>query len=111
MNHLARVSLAVISLGALTACPPQMDPNIGTITVHNADKTDHAVLITQEDNCTLGLHSKVYSNNTTTFDVDRTTGSWMCVDEVGPAIKLEDGKVYEIKNGRLDFRNELQQGF
>ena len=108
MNHVLRVSLAILSLVALTACPPGMDPNIGTITIHNADKTDHAVLITQEDACTLGLHSKVYSNNTTTFDVDRTTGSWMCVDEVGPAIKLEDGKVYEIKNGRLDFRNELK---
>lgn len=92
---------ACASLAALTACIPGMDPNIGTVTMQNTDDQQYELLISQEESCIMGTRTRILPNTQTTFDIDKTTGGWICIGESPPPIPVKDGMNYLLRNGRL----------
>lgn len=96
MRHLC--AALILALG-LTACQQALTPT-GTITVKNEDGQRWPLLITTEDNCTLGLHTSIQPNTQTTFDIELSGKSYVCVNEQGPPIELENNGTYVIEGGR-----------
>ncbi|MCB9743102.1 MAG: hypothetical protein H6741_32920 [Alphaproteobacteria bacterium] len=94
-----RILFAAAALLALSACDPAINPS-GTITVKNEDGQKWQLLITTEEACTLGLHTSINPNTQTTFDVDLTTKNYVCVNEQGPPIEIENNGNYIIEGGR-----------
>ncbi|MCB9758494.1 MAG: hypothetical protein H6739_01510 [Alphaproteobacteria bacterium] len=98
---MTRTLTATCGLAVLVGCQMAADPTIGTINVKNADATKWSLLITNDEACTIGLRTSINQNTQTTFDVDKTLDSFVCVDEKKPAIKVNAGESYEIRGGRI----------
>lgn len=102
-------ALALIpALALLTACPPGMDPNIGTITVKNTDAHRQELLISEEATCGLGLNTSIENNTITTFDVDKRVTSYVCMGKGSSGYEVKDGGNYLIRGGRIAETDDLQ---
>lgn len=96
------------ALALLTACPPGMDPNIGTITVKNADNQRQELMLSQEQSCGLGVRTSIETNTITTFDVDKTQPTYVCMGQRPPGYEVKDGASYLIRGGRISETDPLQ---
>jgi hypothetical protein len=81
--------LAITSLFAFQA--------LASVTLSNKDSREYKILIASSDSCFSGTHTSIGSNTTTTVDA-----GYLCINEEKPAYKLEDGKRYVIKDGKVE---------
>lgn len=74
----------------------------GMITVHNDEAREISVLISDTEDCVIGMHSSVNPEATRTFDImtDEQGQSYFCMDEEVP-FPVEDGGHYAIRGGAL----------
>lgn len=105
---MSRAFALALALALLTACIPGMDPNIGTITVKNADADRLQLIISQEQMCGIGTHTSIEKNTITTFDVDKLQPTYVCVEGRGSGYEVKDGMSYIIRGGRLAETDPLQ---
>jgi len=87
-NLLSVFALLTITLFAGSA--------FASVTVSNQDSNRYDVLIASSDSCFSGTHTSIGGNTTTSF-----SAGWFCLNEKKPAFKIEDGKSYIIKNGKI----------
>ena len=104
----ARAIVLIHALALLTACPPGMDPNIGTITVKNADSQRQQLLISEEASCGIGLNTAIENNTITTFDVDKRVTTYVCMGKGSSGYEVKDGGSYLIRGGRIAEPDALQ---
>ncbi len=69
---------------------------MASVSLKNEDSRQHQLLLKTSDTCFSGTHTSI--NGHTTSNVDP---GWACVDKKKPAVKLENGKSYVIRNGRI----------
>ncbi len=70
---------------------------IASVTLKNEDSSNHRLLIKSSKTCFGGTETSLNSG-TVSSQID---AGWACVDGKKPAVKLEDGKTYVIKNGKI----------
>ncbi|MBN2798802.1 MAG: hypothetical protein JXX28_06590 [Deltaproteobacteria bacterium] len=94
-------SLAAIALlTALTACDvEEIGMGDGSITVVNEDTQEVRLLISDNDQCVIGMHSSVNTSTRRVFSIGET--SYVCLGEKAPGVAVENGKTYAIKGGKL----------
>lgn len=68
-----------------------------SVTISNKDSKSYKLLLNSSESCFSGTHTSISSNTTTSVGA-----GWACLDEVKPAVKLEDGKSYVIKGGKIE---------
>ncbi len=68
-----------------------------SVTLTNKDSKSHQLLVNTSETCFAGTHTSLNSNTTST----QIDAGWACVDGKKPAVKLENGKSYIIKNGKI----------
>lgn len=101
---MVRLSIAALVVSSLVACEMGPTTPMGTITVKNDDGQSWKLLVTNDELCTLGLHTNLQGNTQTTYDVELGVKTYVCVDEKKPAIEVTDGGSYVLEGGRLDKR-------
>ncbi|PID48197.1 MAG: hypothetical protein CR967_01135 [Proteobacteria bacterium] len=70
---------------------------IASVTLKNEDSTSYKLLLKSSQSCFSGTHTSI-SGGTTSTQID---AGWACLNEKKPAVKLEDGKTYVIKDGKI----------
>ena len=91
---------SVVALLGLGACEiEEIGTGTGMITVKNEDAKDYAIVISDNDQCLLGLKTKLENNTQTTYSVGEN--SFFCLSEGGTGVKVHDGKTYHVKGGQL----------
>ena len=65
----------------------------------NKDTRSYKLLVNSSPSCFSGTHTSISSNNSTSV-----SSGWACLDEIKPAVKLEDGKSYVIKIGKIQLK-------
>ena len=71
---------------------------LALVTVTNKDSTSYALLLATGDRCESGTRSSINGGTTKTY----SGRPYLCINEEKPAYKLEDGKRYEIRDGKLE---------
>jgi hypothetical protein len=74
-------------------------PAMASVTLSNQDSREYKLLLDTSESCFSGTHTRIQSNTTTTV-----SAGWICLNEEKPAVKLEDGKYYEIKDGKIQLK-------
>ncbi len=64
--------------------------------LYNSDSRSYRLLLDSSESCFSGTHTSIESNTRTSV-----SAGWACVDEQQPAVRLEDGKSYVIRNGAI----------
>lgn len=62
----------------------------------NKDSKSYKLLLNSSESCFSGTHTSIGSNTSTSV-----SAGWACLDKKKPAVKLENGKSYIIKNGKI----------
>ncbi|HMX58296.1 MAG TPA: hypothetical protein PKE49_17350 [Leptospiraceae bacterium] len=62
--------------------------------LYNSDSQSYRLLLDSSESCFSGTHTSIESNTRTSV-----SSGWACLGEEKPAVKLEDGKSYVIRNG------------
>lgn len=92
--------LLLVALVTLTACQvEEIGTGDGSITITNEEDAEISVLISDNDDCVVGLHSSVNTSTRRMFSVGET--SHVCVGEAPPGIPVQDGKTYALRDGTL----------
>ena len=100
--HTALRLLSLLAASLLfVACLPQANLNNGSFSLKNSDKTDYKLLLSETEDCGMGLRTSVGHDTQTTFDVALTKPSYLCVGETPPPVKVEAGKAYVIVGGSV----------
>lgn len=90
----------ILALIALSGCETEeIGMGSGSITVINDDSAEVRLLITDNAQCVVGLHSSVNSGTRRLFDIGEK--SFVCVEENPPGVPVENGKTYHIDGGKL----------
>lgn len=66
------------------------------VTLSNKDSREYQLLLDTSDSCFSGLHTYVSS-----YTTRKAPEGWACLNKQKPAVKLEKGKDYMIKNGKI----------
>ncbi len=96
------IAAAPAILFALACAGEDIGLGDGTITVHNDESREIAVLISDTDDCVIGMHGSVNPQATRSFDImtDEQGQSYFCINEEVP-FPVEDGGHYAIRGGAL----------
>ena len=68
----------------------------GSVQLHNQDSHSYRYLSNSSESCFSGTHSSISSNT-----VSSVSSGWFCLHEEKPAVYLQEGKKYKIKNGKV----------
>lgn len=101
MHTVLRLCLLLAASALFAACLPQANLNQGSFSLQNTDASDHKLLLSETEDCGLGLRTSVTHNTQTTFDVALNKPSYLCVGETPPPVKVEAGKAYSIQGGSV----------
>ncbi|PID77651.1 MAG: hypothetical protein CSB24_00470 [Deltaproteobacteria bacterium] len=83
--------LSVVLLGVFFASSA-----MATVSLSNKDSKQYQLLLNSSETCFAGTESSI--NSSTTSKVD---AGWACLNKQKPAVKLEEGKSYIIKDGKI----------
>ena len=86
--------LALVAAGAITLLSATA---FASVTLTNKDAKSYKLLIASSDSCFSGTHTSIGSNTTTSVG-----SGYICINEEKPAYKVEDGKSYVIKDGKVE---------
>ncbi len=68
-----------------------------SVELSNEDSREYRILIADSDSCFSGTRTYIGGSTTTSVNA-----GWLCINEEKPGYKMDDGKSYRIKNGRLE---------
>ena len=92
--------LAAASLLVASGCDMLNVAERGFFNLKNGGDKTLAILVSDNDQCIIGLHSEVATNTWRNYDIeDVNKGAYLCVD--GKAKKVETGKSYVVENGAV----------
>jgi hypothetical protein len=67
--------------------------------MNDGDKTLD-ILVSDNDQCVIGLHSSVATHTWRNYDLDdKANGAWLCIDK--QPFKVVDGKSYKFADGTV----------
>ena len=89
-----KLKIAALAFAAVAAVT--VVAHAATVAIQNQDSRSYRILISTDDHCFAGLHTSISGNTSTTIDV-----GYLCLEEQKPAFKLETGKSYIIKDGKV----------
>jgi hypothetical protein len=98
MNRIWTVSLGLLATSVLmlSACDLNVAPK-GYFNLKNGTDATLKILVSDNDQCIIGLHSEVATNTWRNYDIDnQTTGAWLCVD--GKSQKVVNGESYVFES-------------
>ncbi|PIE74604.1 MAG: hypothetical protein CSA18_04455 [Deltaproteobacteria bacterium] len=72
---------------------------MASASLSNRDFKQYKILAASTQFCFSGIHTFISSNTTISVPA-----GWVCLKEKKPAVRLESGKYYIIKNGRIKER-------
>lgn len=69
---------------------------LAEVKITNEDSKSYDLRIATSDSCFSGTDTSIGGNSTSTF-----SAGWLCIERKTPAFKIEDGKHYVIKGGKV----------
>ncbi len=101
MNRFWTVSLGLLATSVLmlSACDLNVAPK-GFFYLRNGTDKTLKILVSDNEQCIIGLHSEVATNTWRNYDIDdMAKGAWLCVD--GKGNKVGTGKSYVFDGSAL----------
>ncbi len=91
---LVSLGLLATSLLLLSSCDLNMSPK-GWFYLRNGTDATLKILVSDNEQCVIGLHSEVATNTWRNYDIDdMTKGAWLCVDGKGTKVTNETSYVF-----------------
>ncbi len=101
MNRIWTVSLGLLAMSVLmlSACDLNMGPK-GYFNLKNGTDATLKILVSDNDQCVIGLHSEIATNTWRNYDIDNMNkGAYLCVD--GKPQLVTNGKSYVVQGGQV----------
>jgi len=95
--HPLRPLAAALCAAALAApgCDLLTPPDKGTFNLMNDTEATLTILVSENEQCVIGLHSDVPTHTWRNYDIEkRAEGAWLCIQ--GGKHKVADGKSYRF---------------
>lgn len=99
MRLLVPLALSV-AVFAAAGCEMLMPQEKGYFYLKNDTQATLDILVSDNDQCVIGLHSSVATHTWRNYDLeDKVNGAYLCVGKT--PFKVSDGKSYKYENGSL----------